>query len=283
MANNVPKIIFIVPYKNREQENLHFSIYMKYIMEDYDKNDYEIYYSHQIDNRPFNRGATKNIGFIAMKNKYPDDYKNITFVFNDIDTIPALKNTFNYITSHGNVKHYYGYTFALGGIFSITGGDFEKCNGFPNNWGWGLEDNAMCDRVLLNELKIDRSQFFTLNSKEVIHLYDSPTRLINNKEPTNYIQKTLRDNLSNIYELDYNIENNLTEYADAADAADANTSSNKISSIYQKEYIININQFRTLVNPANEIFYNQNTFYNKMLRPNMYENSVRRTRWGLKF
>ena len=116
-----------------------------------------------------------------------------------------------------------------------------------------------------------------MNSKEIIHLYDSPTRLINNKEPTNYIQKTLRDNLSNIYELDYNIENNLTEYADA------NTSSNKISSIYQKEYIININQFRTLVNPANEIFYNQNTFYNKMLKPNIYENSVRRSRWGLKF
>ena len=82
MANNVPKIIFIVPYKNREKEKLHFSIYMKYIMEDYDKNDYEIYYSHQIDNRPFNRGATKNIGFIAMKNKYPDDPRVIQLVEN---------------------------------------------------------------------------------------------------------------------------------------------------------------------------------------------------------
>jgi hypothetical protein len=273
MAQIIPKLIFIIPYRNREKEKMHFSIYMKYIMEDYDINDYEIYYSHQTDARPFNRGATKNIGFIAMKNKYPNDYKNITFVFNDIDTLPALKNTFNYITSVGTVKHFYGFQFALGGIFSIIGSDFEKCNGFPNNWGWGLEDNSMYDRVLLNELKVDRSQFFVLNSKDVIHLYDTPNRLINNNEPGNYIQKKLRDNLDSIYELDYNFENNFLE----------SETSNKISSIHQNEYIININNFRTLVNPANEIFYNQNTFYNSTLRPNIYENNVRQSRWSLNY
>ena len=280
MALIIPKLIFIIPYRNREKEKTHFSIYMKYVMEDYDKNDYEIYYSHQTDARPFNRGATKNIGFIAMKNKYPNDYKNITFIFNDIDTLPALKNTFNYITSVGTVKHFYGFNFALGGIFSITGSDFEKCNGFPNNWGWGLEDNAMYDRVLLYELKVDRSQFFVLNSKDVIHLYDTPNRLINNKEPGNYIQKNLRDNLSNIYELDYTIEhnNNVNNNTVLEDET-----SNKISSMHQNEYIININNFRTLVNPANEIFYNQNTFYDAKLRPNIYENNVNRSRWSLKF
>ncbi len=276
MDLKIPKLIFIIPYRNREKEKTHFSIYMKYIMEDYDKNDYEIYYSHQTDNRPFNRGATKNIGFLAMKNKYPQDYKNITFVFNDIDTLPALKNTFNYITTTGTVKHFYGFHFALGGIFSITGNDFEKCYGFPNNWGWGLEDNAMYDRVLLHELKVDRSQFFVVNSKEVIQIYDTPHRLINNNEPNNYISKNLRDNLNSIYELNYSIENNNI-------LQDQSIETYKISYIHQNEFIINIVNFRTLVNPANEIFYNQNTFYDTGLRPNIYEENTRRSRWGLTF
>ena len=44
-----------------------------------------LYYLHQTDNRPFNRGATKNIGFLTIK-KCILMIKNITFVFNDIDT-----------------------------------------------------------------------------------------------------------------------------------------------------------------------------------------------------
>jgi hypothetical protein len=281
----IPKIIFIVPYRDRIAEKLHFSVYMKYIMEDYDKNDYEIYYSHQMDSRPFNRGATKNIGFLVMKKKYPNDYKNITFVFNDIDSVPIKKNMFNYITTSGVVKHFYGFTFTLGGIFSIVGSDFEKCNGFPNNWGWGLEDNVMNDRVLLNEFIINREQFYPRNSKAVLHLYETAERLINNKEPDNYVKKNLNDNLNSLHEINYiivpnnetepNTENNIL----TDDSKIKNV--NKVSTIEQKEYMINISNFRTFVNPANEIFYTQNTFYDSTLKPNVYENTLNRKRWGL--
>ena len=282
MDTTIPKIIFIVPYRDRRQEKRIFSVYMKYIMEDYDKIDYEIYYSHQIDARPFNRGATKNIGFLVMKKKYPNDYQNITFVFNDVDTVPVKKNTFDYATTKGIVKHFYGFTFTLGGIFSIVGSDFEKCNGFPNNWGWGLEDNAMNDRVLMNELIINRQQFYPRDTRDVLHLFDTPNRIINNKEPGNYSSKNLNDNLNNIHELEYIIEPNISLDEPSSETNDGTIRNIiKISSIEQKEYMINISNFRTFINPANEIFYTQNTFYNSLLTPKLYETAIHRKTWSL--
>uniref|UniRef100_A0A6C0E0S1 Galactosyltransferase C-terminal domain-containing protein n=1 Tax=viral metagenome TaxID=1070528 RepID=A0A6C0E0S1_9ZZZZ len=258
----IPKLIFIVPYRDRLPQKQHFSIYMKYIMEDYNKDDYEIYYSHQTDSRMFNRGATKNIGFLAIKEKYPNDYKNITIVFNDVDTLPSIKNMFDYITHTGIVKHFYGFTFALGGIVSITGEDFEKCNGFPNNWGWGLEDNALNNRVLERSIIINRDQFIPINNPRVIHLFDNPNRIINVREPALYINNELRDNLDSIYGLAYTIVDS------QASNLMTNENSNKLTEIKQNEYIINIHQFLTLIKENNNTFYSQNLIHEPTLAVN---------------
>ena len=263
----VPKLIFIIPYRDRERQKHHFSIYMKYIMEDYNKDDYEIYYSHQTDSRMFNRGATKNIGFLVMKEKYPNDYKNITFVFNDVDTLPTMKNIFDYITYPGTVKHFYGFTFALGGIVSINGGDFEKCNGFPNNWGWGLEDNALNNRVLQHSLIINRDQFCPCHSKDVIHLHDDPRRVVNTREPLAYVNKNLTDNLDSISNLYYSIVKN--ENSDTN--VNEDTNSNNISAIKQNEYVINIHNFQTLI-PSASTYYKQNMLETNVL--NVYKTST---------
>ena len=263
---SIPKIVFIVPYRNRPQEKLHFSIYMQYIMEDYDINDYEIYYSHQQDNKPFSRGGTKNIGFLAIKNKYPNNYKNITFVFNDVDTLPCRKNLLEYTTETGTVKHFFGFTFTLGGIFSITGGDFERCNGFPNLYGWGLEDNAMNDRVITNGIKINRDIFYMIGeTRDIINLTGDTRRLINNKDPGNYKMRKFNDNLNSIKDLNYNIIAN-------------DENSNKKNT---NEFIINIVKFNSLIQPIASEFYVQDLKTDKKLHTNVLEKQRTRNSWSM--
>lgn len=201
----VPKIVFIVPYRNREKQYLFFKEHMKIVLEDMDPRDYEIMICHQYDDRPFNRGALKNIGFLVVKQKYPYHYKNITLVFNDVDTLPRAKNTFNYQTTRGIVKHFYGFKHALGGIVSISAGDFEIINGFPNFWAWGYEDNILHERVLKHGMTIDRSQFYSIGTfSSIIHVSDGNMREINSGEYIRYIQKT-NEGINSINGLEYSI------------------------------------------------------------------------------
>lgn len=200
---NIPKRIFIVPYRNRLQHKHFFSKYMTYILED--QTDYEIYFSHQCDARTFNRGAVKNIGFIAAKNKYPDHYKNITFIFNDVDTVPFYK-IFDYETRHGIVKHYYGFKHALGGIVVMKGSDFEKTNGFPCFWGWGMEDNVLQKRCDAVGIKIDRSLFYNIGSPEILQLFDGISRIISTKEHIIGDKDDGVDGLRTMSQLTFNIE-----------------------------------------------------------------------------
>jgi hypothetical protein len=199
----IPKRVFIVPYRNRIQHKFFFSKYMSFILED--KKDYEIYFSHQCDARTFNRGAVKNIGFIAIKNKYPEHYKNITFIFNDIDTIPFHK-IFDYETTPGTVKHYYGFKYALGGIVVMKGADFEKINGFPCYWGWGMEDNALQKRCDKHKLIIDRSNFYEIGKPQILQLFDGISRIISQKDPWRSENDNGVDGLQTISRLNYTID-----------------------------------------------------------------------------
>src|SRR5210317_859966 len=85
---SIPKLVFIVPYRDKYAEKDFYMAQMLKVLEDYPDTYYKIYYIHQNDNRQFNRGAMKNIGFLILKNKYPSYYKDITLVFNDIDVMP---------------------------------------------------------------------------------------------------------------------------------------------------------------------------------------------------
>jgi hypothetical protein len=238
----IPNKIFIVPYRNRTQHKFFFTKYMSYLLED--DNDYEIYFSHQCDPRTFNRGAVKNIGFMAMKQKYPNHYQNITFIFNDVDTIPFYK-IFDYDTTHGIVKHHYGFKYALGGIVVIKGSDFEKINGFPCYWGWGMEDNVLQKRCEAHDIYIDRSVFYKIGSPEILQLFDGISRIISKNDPLRGENDDGVDGIQTIKGLKYTID----------DVSD-NPSDNIFVFHNSKIKIINIKTFSTHVPFGSEEYYN---------------------------
>jgi hypothetical protein len=201
------KKIFIIPYRNRDTQKQEFLKHMNnVILIDELPGSYEIYFAHQCDNRPFNRGAMKNIGFLAIKHKYPQTYKQLTFIFHDVDTYPSKNGLINYETTMGTVKHYYGYKFALGGMFAIKGADFERSLGFPNFWGWGLEDNLIQERCLKIGLTIDRSQFYQMLDPLITRLFDGFDRVISKRDTVVYTRET-PDNLLSLNNLKWKINN----------------------------------------------------------------------------
>ena len=200
-----PATIFIVPYRNRAADKEQFLKVQPELFAGA-SSPYEIYFAHQYDTRPFNRGAMKNIGFLAMKAKYPSTYKDITFIFHDVDTYPAKPGLIDYTTTAGVVKHYYGYKFALGGIVAIKGADFEKSQGFPNFWGWGLEDNTLYDRCLAAGLTIDRSCFYPIDDPRIVRTFDGFQRVISKRDSFVYKHES-PDNIADLTQLQWTIAN----------------------------------------------------------------------------
>ena len=221
--NNIPKLVFIVPYRDRRQQRNFFVNQMKVVLEDIPKNDYKIYYIHQKDERSFNRGAMRNIGFLVLKELYPNNYKDITVVFNDVDTMPYKKNFLNYFTTNGIVKHFYGFKYALGGIVSIKAGDFEKTKGYPNFWAWGFEDNCLQARVSNAGLTIDRSQFYPLADRNIIQIKDDIVKSVSRSEYDAFKSDNGTSGFHSIQNLKYTINDEMIDVTNF----DADTIDNK--------------------------------------------------------
>lgn len=194
--------IFVVPYRNRECQKHFFEKYMSYLMEDTDPSTYEVVFAHQKNELPFNRGGVKNIGFLYAKEKYPH-YKDIVFVFNDIDTLPYKKGHLNYTLRENEIKHYYGFKYCLGGIMAIRGKDFERINGFPSFWNWGWEDTILYERAIAAQMIINRDQYVDFGNHTILHLNDGPTRDISLKMYREYQKGNIQDGLSTLRHVKY--------------------------------------------------------------------------------
>jgi GT2 family glycosyltransferase len=153
----------------------------------------------------------KNIGFLYAKEKYTY-YKDIVFVFNDLDTLPYKKGLLDYTLNQNEIKHYYGFTFCLGGIFAIRGSDFERINGFPSFWNWGWEDTVLYDRAIAANIKINREQFYDYGSSSILHLIDGVKKEISTRTNDLYTRGIVLDGLSTLRNLYYIKEDMLDVY-----------------------------------------------------------------------
>jgi len=169
------KLGVCVPYRNREA-HLHEFIPKvgKYL-----KNqgiDFQMYFCHQVDDKLFNRGATKNI---AAKHAIEDGCDYV--VFHDIDMIPEEGTDYSYpeegprhiatkISQMGYELKYHEY---FGGAVLFTKEHLQATNGYSNNyWDWGMEDDDLFWRCHVEGLtndtyltKLENQKYIKFNGK----------------------------------------------------------------------------------------------------------------------
>ena len=142
------KLGVCVPYRNRE---LHMHEFIpkigKYLKEQ--NIDFQIYIVHQVDDKLFNRGATKNIG---AKHAFEDGCDYI--VWHDIDMIPDEDGGADYsypadaprhiATKIQQMDYQLKYHEYFGGAVLFTKEQVEATNGYSNDyWDWGMEDDDL--------------------------------------------------------------------------------------------------------------------------------------------
>lgn len=163
------KVAIIVPFRDehveqkREEQLKKFIPYMTDYLSKEEENSVEfcIFIIEQSqDGRLFNRGKLLNIGYEMAKSRGFN-----LFIFHDVDLLPNKQLLCQYVNfpSPSTVLHiaavwkrYSGEQY-FGGIVAFRGEDFEKINGFPNDyWGWGGEDDELRRRVNKCKLRIQK-------------------------------------------------------------------------------------------------------------------------------
>lgn len=167
------KLGVCVPYRNRE---LHMNEFIPKIGK-YLKNqgiDFQIYIVHQVDDKLFNRGATKNIG---AKHAFEEGCDYV--VWHDIDMIPEEGGGCDYsypadaprhiATQISQMNYELKYHEYFGGAVLFTKEQVEATNGYSNDyWDWGMEDDDLFWRCHLEGMTNDSYIPVELNNQKYL-------------------------------------------------------------------------------------------------------------------
>lgn len=160
------KLGIIVPFRDRQDEMFKFASHMQWFLAD--KLDYTIYFIEQQSPDLFNYGSLCNVGYTLAKDEC--DY----FIFHDINLIPITENCdysadfLNYPVHMAStiidVDNGKPYPHWIGGAFKISKKDFEKINGFSNDyWGGGFEYLDLLWRMDKYGISLPNIKFFDKN------------------------------------------------------------------------------------------------------------------------
>nr|XP_056704471.1 beta-1,4-galactosyltransferase 1 [Euleptes europaea] len=166
------KVAIIIPFRNRD-EHLRYWLYYLHPILQRQQLDYGIYVINQGGEETFNRAKLLNIGFIEALKEYDYD----CFVFSDVDLVPMDdRNTYK---CYDQPRHLsvsmdkFGFSLPynqyFGGVSALSKEQFEKINGFPNNyWGWGGEDDDIYNRLVFKGMGVSRPDA-TIGKCRMIH------------------------------------------------------------------------------------------------------------------
>lgn len=167
------KLGVCVPYRNREAHLKEFIPRVGKYLEGQGI-DYQIYFAHQVDDKLFNRGATKNI---AAKHAFEDGCDYI--VWHDIDMIPDMEGGCDYTfpkdkprhiaTNISQMNYELKYEEYFGGAILFSKEQVEKTNGYSNDyWDWGMEDDDLFWRCVLEGYGEESFMEFTNEPQEYL-------------------------------------------------------------------------------------------------------------------
>ncbi|XP_029460132.1 beta-1,4-galactosyltransferase 1-like [Rhinatrema bivittatum] len=154
------KVAVIIPFRNR-YEHLKYWLYYLHPILQRQQLDYGVYVINQDGEETFNRAKLLNVGFAeALK-----DYDYDCFVFSDVDLIPMDDR--NIYKCNSQPRHLSVsvdrlgfrllYEDLFGGVTALSKDQFQKINGFPNNyWGWGGEDDDISKRIKSKGMSLSR-------------------------------------------------------------------------------------------------------------------------------
>uniref|UniRef100_A0A0N5AH27 Beta-1,4-N-acetylgalactosaminyltransferase n=1 Tax=Syphacia muris TaxID=451379 RepID=A0A0N5AH27_9BILA len=180
------RVAIIIPYRDREE---HLRILLRNLISLFIKQqlDFGIFVVEQKQNETFNRAKLMNVGFAEAVKVY--DWQ--CFIFHDVDLLPENDRNLYSCPSqprHMSVaidkfKYRLPYGAIFGGVAALTKAQFEKINGFSNDyWGWGGEDDDLSTRVRIGGYKIARYPNSIARYKMIKHSSNKENPVNNTKK-----------------------------------------------------------------------------------------------------